>query len=109
MTTAQEARDRSEAIRALDHEPATWDRLKPGVRVHYNSGHGLTSWTAEVRSAPIDEDVVVVRRTAVNGGRYPIYVCITRLEVQLWTRPMQGVPAPFRLGSAPRELAEALL
>lgn len=42
--------------------------LKPGDRIHYNSGYVASSWTAEVRSSPIDGEVVVVRKSRVDGG-----------------------------------------
>jgi len=95
--TEDEEADARHALSA--HLPVvTWDALRVGLRIHYNSGWPNTSWTAEVRSAPVDDEVVVLYRSTPSGGRQR-YVLLDRYEVEAATRSDWK---PLRVGPMPR-------
>ena len=89
MSPEQRADARREA--SAKCAPVVFDELKPGDRIHLNSGWRRTSWTAEVRSAPIDGQVVVILRAAVNrdgrAGSKRRYEVLDVLSCLVWSRP----------------------
>ena len=96
-----EDRRRASADRPL----VDFDALKPGDRIHYNSGWRQSSWSAEVRGT-IDGEVVVIRSAHVDGrpGRHGArtrYALLDRFEVFAWSRPNDH-EAPLRMGPIPK-------
>lgn len=55
-----------------------------GQRIHRDSGHDNTSWSAEVR-AIVDDDYAVIKRWRKHKG-WHTYEIIDRFDVEAWNR-----------------------
>lgn len=75
----------------------TWTRPLPAVssRMHFDSGHDLTSWTGELRAVVDDEHLVVRVWGARKGWRY-------RIEWRYGWEKMAIMLGPLRRGGRGR-------
>lgn len=72
---------------------------KVGQRIHRDSGHDHTSWSAEVR-AVVDDDYAVLKRWRKHKG-WHVYEIIDRLDVETWNRERSSTTG-FFVGPLPK-------